>query len=94
MATLAVGVTREAESDERRVAVVPDDVGALAAAGLTVLVESGAGTGAFIADETYAHAGAEVVSAAELVARADVLVCLTLPSIELITSRIEGLLAA
>jgi NAD(P) transhydrogenase subunit alpha len=94
MATLAVGVTRETGSDECRVAVVPADVGALTAAGMRVLVESGAGTRAVIADETYAQAGAEVVPAAELVARADVLVCIAPPSIDLIGALRAGQVVA
>ena len=70
---LKVGVPREADPAERRVALVPDWAAKLIAAGLQVLVESGAGAGSWFGDEAYAVAGATVVSADELYAAADVL---------------------
>lgn len=70
---LTVAVPREAGPDESRVCLVPDQVSTLRAAGLAVVVETGAGTGAFFADEAYAAAGAEVLPADELHARADIL---------------------
>lgn len=66
MGCLTVGVPRETAPGERRVALVPDTVRELRAAGFAVLVESGAGAAAFFADDAYAAAGAELVTAAEL----------------------------
>lgn len=51
---------RETRPYERRVALVPDLVPRLTAAGLTVVIESGAGASAFHTDEDYLAAGAEV----------------------------------
>jgi NAD(P) transhydrogenase subunit alpha len=59
-----IGVPRELEPGERRVALVPDAVSRLAAAGSQVVVEPGAGAAASFLDEAYAEAGAEVSSSA------------------------------
>jgi NAD(P) transhydrogenase subunit alpha len=71
---LVVGVLRELESGERRVAVVPDGVGRLGRLGLAVVVEAGAGEGAWLVDELYVAAGASVLDRDEVLARSDVLV--------------------
>ncbi|OBF33853.1 NAD(P) transhydrogenase subunit alpha [Mycobacterium sp. ACS1612] len=55
-----IGVPRENAADERRVALVPKVVEKLRAAGLDVVVESGAGTGALIPDEQYERVGATI----------------------------------
>ena len=62
---MKVAVVRESGPGERRVALVPEAVAKLRAAGLDVLVESGAGDGAWLADGSYAEAGASVVPRAE-----------------------------
>ncbi|MDQ1626168.1 MAG: H+-translocating transhydrogenase subunit alpha [Actinomycetota bacterium] len=58
---MRVGVPVETRPGERRVALVPDAVPRLVAAGLEVVVEAGAGRHAFASDEAYAEAGATVV---------------------------------
>jgi NAD(P) transhydrogenase subunit alpha len=55
-----IGVPRETAADERRVALVPKVVERLHAAGLDIVVEAGAGTGALIPDEQYEQAGAAI----------------------------------
>jgi NAD(P) transhydrogenase subunit alpha len=57
-----IGVPRELEPGERRVALVPDAVARLSTAGFKVLVEPGAGGAAAFLDEAYAEAGAELSS--------------------------------
>src|ERR1019366_10398442 len=57
---MKVGVAMETAAGERRVALVPEVLGKLTAAGLQVLVEAGAGTGAAIPDSAYAEAGAQI----------------------------------
>ena len=59
---MRVGVARETAPGERRVALVPDTVGKLAAAGFDVVVEPGAGDAASFPDDTYAAAGATLGS--------------------------------
>ena len=61
---LVIGVPREIMPGERRVAATPETVREFVNAGATVLVESGAGAGAYYGDEAYAQAGAEVVAGA------------------------------
>jgi H+-translocating NAD(P) transhydrogenase subunit alpha len=59
---MRVGVARETAPGERRVALVPETVGKLAAAGFDVVVEPGAGEAASFPDDTYAAAGATLGS--------------------------------
>ena len=59
---MKVGTPKETEQGERRVAMVPDTVKALVAAGLEVTVEAGAGAAAYIADDLYEKAGAMIAS--------------------------------
>lgn len=56
-----IGIPKETLAGERRVAVVPDAIPALLKMKLDVLVEAGAGAGAFLADADYEKAGAKVV---------------------------------
>lgn len=72
-AAMKIGVVQETFPGERRVALVPALLGALAKAKLEVLVEAGSGTKAGFADQDYADKGAQVLaSRAEVFAAADV----------------------
>ena len=75
---MKVAVIKEGPPGERRVALVPEAVVKLRAAGIEVLVESGAGDRAWFADGAYAEAGASIVPAAELAA-ADVILMVGRP---------------
>ncbi|MEV0298187.1 Re/Si-specific NAD(P)(+) transhydrogenase subunit alpha [Nocardia sp. NPDC050710] len=55
-----VGVVRESNAGERRVALVPKIIPALLKQGVEVVVETGAGLGALIPDEAYIEAGATI----------------------------------
>jgi len=70
---MKVGVAKETAAGERRVALVPEALGKLTAAGLEVLVEAGAGAGAMIPDQAFADAGATVVATDELYAQSEVI---------------------
>jgi NAD(P) transhydrogenase subunit alpha len=63
---MKVAVVKETAPAERRVALVPDAVAKLRSAGHEVLVQTGAGAGAFLPDESYSEAGATVVPAEQL----------------------------
>jgi len=76
---MKVAVIKESTPGERRVALVPEMVARLRGAGLEVLVESGAGDGAWLADSAYAEAGATVVSRTELLADADLIMMVGKP---------------
>jgi NAD(P) transhydrogenase subunit alpha len=70
---MRVAVPKETAANERRVALVPETVGRLVKGGLDVLVERGAGSGAFCPDDVYAAAGGTVVAdRATLLGQADV----------------------
>ncbi len=77
---MKAAVVRETAPGERRVALVPDAMAKLRPAGIEVLVERGAGQGAWFPDSAYAEAGATVVGPAELFAAADVILTVTKPS--------------
>jgi H+-translocating NAD(P) transhydrogenase subunit alpha len=65
---MKVSVVKETARGERRVALVPEAVVKLRTAGLEVLVESGAGDGAWHTDDSYAESGASIVSRREALA--------------------------
>jgi NAD(P) transhydrogenase subunit alpha len=77
---MKVGVAKETAPGERRVALVPEALGKLTAAGLEILVEAGAGAGALIPDQAYADAGATIVSSVELYGQSDVILRVQKPS--------------
>jgi NAD(P) transhydrogenase subunit alpha len=78
---MKVAVVKEDEPGEHRVALVPETIPKLAAAGAEVLVESGAGQAAWFPDSTYAAAGASIVSGPELYDQADVILTVTRPGL-------------
>lgn len=65
---MIVGIPREVFPGERRVALVPAQVGPLAKAGFRIRVESGAGGPAGFADREYADKGAEIVARSDALA--------------------------
>ena len=74
-----IGVIRETTRGERRVALIPADVGRLRRSGLEVIVESRAGAGAWHDDEAYLAAGAQVAGRSQVIEGSDVLLCLRPP---------------
>jgi proton-translocating NAD(P)+ transhydrogenase subunit alpha len=68
---MRIGVPKESAAGERRVALVPDVVKRLAAAGHDVVIESGAGDAAGFPDDEFTAAGAQIGDpwAAEVIAR-------------------------
>ena len=77
---MKIGVARETTAGERRVALVPEALGKLTAAGLEVLVEAGAGDGAMIPDQAFKDAGASVVATDELYAQSAVILRVQKPA--------------
>ena len=72
---MIVGVPKEIKDNEARVGLTPAGAEALVAAGHTVLVEQSAGEASGFPDADYAAAGAKLVaSAAELWAKAEIVV--------------------
>ena len=72
---MRVGVVHETAPGERRVALVPETAGKLAAAGFEIVVEGGAGDAASFLDAAYTAAGVTLGSPWE----ADVVVAVRRP---------------
>ena len=79
MSELTVGVVRQDDAGERRVALVPESVARLAALGLGTVVQEGAGAAAWFPDAEYTGAGATVLPGQAVYERADVVVCVHPP---------------
>jgi len=77
---MRIGVPKETAEGEHRVALVPEVVGKLAARGLRVVVQQGAGEDALLPDEAYADAGAEIATDPQEPWRADVVVTISPPT--------------
>jgi H+-translocating NAD(P) transhydrogenase subunit alpha len=86
---LKVSVVKETAPGERRVALVPEAVVKLRAAGLELLVETQAGAGAWVTDDAYAEAGASVVSKTEALS-ADVVVMVGKPDAPMVAALRPG----
>jgi alanine dehydrogenase len=71
---MIVGTVRETKTEEYRVALVPDGVADIVAAGHQVLVETNSGVGSKYADDEYRAAGAEILDTPDAVyARAELM---------------------
>jgi NAD(P) transhydrogenase subunit alpha len=75
---------------DARVAIIPEVVAKFSQAGHSVLVESGAGEGAFCSDALYEQAGATVHSRAEVVSSADILVSMEPPGVAFLQGLAPG----
>jgi NAD(P) transhydrogenase subunit alpha len=78
---MRIGVPRETVAGELRVALVPEVVQKLTAAGHEVVVESNAGEGALISDQQYVDAGATMSAGPGEVFGADVVVKVAAPTV-------------
>jgi NAD(P) transhydrogenase subunit alpha len=76
---MKVAVVKENAPGERRVALVPETVPRLTQAGLEVLIEQGAGDGAWFPDSAYSETGAAIARTDDLYATADVILTVTRP---------------
>ncbi|MDR0428986.1 MAG: alanine dehydrogenase [Tannerellaceae bacterium] len=71
---LLIGIPRERNEKERRLALTPEAVDMLSDAGHHVLIETGAGLGINYSDNHFSEAGAEIVSTPEEIYQADLIV--------------------
>lgn len=79
---MKIAVPTERTAGEKRVAITPDTVIRFAKLGVEVLVETGAGAGAYHTDEAYAAAGATVVNdTAQVYIAGDVVLKVQPPSV-------------
>jgi len=70
---IKLGVLKETAAGEKRVALVPDHIPGLSNAGLTVLVEEGAGEASGFTDQEYQNKGAEIQPRQDVLSAAEVL---------------------
>ncbi len=72
---MIIGIPKEILERERRVSALPENVATYVGMGFEVLVETGAGEGAYRSDEEYRKVGGKIVeNVEELFAKADVIV--------------------
>jgi len=88
--SMKVAVLRETAPGERRVSLVPEAVTKLRAADLEVLVEAGAGGGAWLSDDAFTEAGASIAARGEIQQTADVIVMVGRPDDETIAGFRQG----
>jgi len=82
-----IGIPLETTLQENRVSLVPNSVRTLVGQGHRIVVQSGAGDRSNFSDHDYSEAGAEIVSSAEEVFKAGILIKVappTLPEIEML----------
>jgi NAD(P) transhydrogenase subunit alpha len=77
---MKVGVAKEIAPGERRVALVPESIDRLRAAGISVFVEQGAGAEAAFPDDAYVEAGARIVTTPALYSNCDVILRINRPT--------------
>jgi NAD(P) transhydrogenase subunit alpha len=79
---MIVGVLKEV-APETRVSLIADGAAQLIKKNIQVWIESGAGQDAFCSDDDYRAVGAEVKTAAEIAAQADVVLSIHAPSVSI-----------
>lgn len=88
---MQIVVLKESSADENRVALVPESVKKLVAAGNEIFVESGAGLLAGASDGDYEQAGAVILtSQKELLEKADVLPAINRPDDDVLSKLKKG----
>jgi alanine dehydrogenase len=80
--SLRIGIPKESEAFENRVALTPDGVAVLVANGHEVVVEAGAGEDAHFYDREYGEAGAKIEYSKEAVFSADIVLKVEVPNEE------------
>ena len=79
--SLVIGIPRENQEVEKRLALTPESVALLVAAGYRVLLQAGAGLTINYSDSYYAESGAEIVETARAVFQADLILKVLPPTL-------------
>lgn len=88
---MTIGVIKEKQSGENRVALSPESTGKLVQQGLTVWVEKDAGKSAHFTDEAYTKAGGLIkASAGEVLGGSDIIVKLQPPTPDEVAAMKQG----
>jgi len=72
---MTIGILKEGDADNR-VALLPEHIPSLTKKGLKVVVEKGAGLGAYSSDEAYLEAGAVLEARDKVLKEAELLLCI------------------
>lgn len=86
---MVAGILKETGS-ENRVALLPGEAAALIRLGLNVMVEEGAGSGAYASDDLYRSSGVSIASRQEVITGSDLLLTVNPPVGDDITVFSEG----
>ncbi|WP_022729181.1 Re/Si-specific NAD(P)(+) transhydrogenase subunit alpha [Fodinicurvata sediminis] len=90
---MKVAVAKERQTGEARVAATPDSVKKMVSLGMSVVVESGAGSGASLNDTAYKEAGAEIAKSGKtLLSDADVVLRVARPEADEVSACPKGTL--
>lgn len=88
---MKIGVLKETRESERRIPITPESLKRLTQKKLHLVLESGAGEGSSAADADYVGMGGELApTAADVLAQADAVVRLSVPSVEDVARLREG----
>ena len=81
--TMIIGIPKETQPSEKRVAIAPDNIAAFAKLGYEVVIENGAGEQANLADSAFSEAGARIVdNASSIWGESDLILKVTPPSMD------------
>jgi len=80
--SMVVGIPKENQDAEKRLALTPETVSLLVSAGYRVLLEAGAGLTIHYSDRYYAESGAEIMQTAEEVFQADLILKIMPPTLQ------------
>jgi NAD(P) transhydrogenase subunit alpha len=75
---MIIGILKES-GDENRVAMLPGEISGLKKSGITVIVENKAGERAFVTDNDYGSAGAELAGRKDIIKKSDLLLTINPP---------------
>jgi alanine dehydrogenase len=81
-ASLTIGLPKENQSVEKRLALTPETTALLVEEGHRVFMEKGAGQGINYPDHAYADSGAEIVDTHSEIMQADLIIKISPPSLE------------
>lgn len=86
---MTIGILKEI-TGENRVALLPESVETLVKMNVSMLVESGAGEGAFATDKDYENVGARLALKSEVIAGSDLIIKIQPPTVEELAMFKEG----
>ena len=87
---MQIGIPKELNNNESRTPITPGVVKVYVKFGFAVIIESGAGSGSYVSDESLKEAGAQITSNASDVYQSDIILKVTAPTADEINQFKEG----